>query len=221
MLHRLWIAILKHGFHLLYHQLAWTYDAVSWLVSFGGWRAWQKAAIPYIQGHHILEIAHGPGHMQAEMQRLGLMVKGIDLSPQMAKMAKKRLISQNLNVNLALAAAENLPFPASSFDSVIATFPTEFILAESTLGSVRHILRNEGRMVIVPQAEFTGNGIIYRFIEWLFVITGQRNISDGERDLRYFEELQDHFSAFGFYLERKQVDLPQSRVTILIANKIS
>src|SRR5690606_30869240 len=41
----LWWRLVRFGFHLLYNQFAWTYDAVAFLVSAGEWHAWQRAAI--------------------------------------------------------------------------------------------------------------------------------------------------------------------------------
>ncbi|MCZ7544410.1 MAG: hypothetical protein M5R40_13175 [Anaerolineae bacterium] len=43
-LERLWWALVRFGFRLLYNELAFTYDLVSRVVSLGQWRAWQRAA---------------------------------------------------------------------------------------------------------------------------------------------------------------------------------
>jgi ubiquinone/menaquinone biosynthesis C-methylase UbiE len=53
----------KLGFHLLYHQFAFTYDAVAWFVSLGQWQAWGQAALKRVRGPRVLEIGHGPGHL--------------------------------------------------------------------------------------------------------------------------------------------------------------
>ncbi len=37
---KLWVGLIKFGFRLLYQEMAWTYDWVSWLVSLGEWRRW-------------------------------------------------------------------------------------------------------------------------------------------------------------------------------------
>src|SRR5581483_5728728 len=50
MLRRLIGPPLRLAFHLLYHQLAWAYDTVAWLVSGGAWRAWARATLPYLDG---------------------------------------------------------------------------------------------------------------------------------------------------------------------------
>ncbi|MCB9446672.1 MAG: class I SAM-dependent methyltransferase, partial [Ardenticatenaceae bacterium] len=50
----LWKKLIRFGFRLLYNELAWTYDAVSWLVSLGDWRSWQQAALPFVLGPDVL-----------------------------------------------------------------------------------------------------------------------------------------------------------------------
>lgn len=79
-----WRWLLQLGFRLLYNELAWTYDGVSWLVSLGRWQDWGKVALPFIRGPNILELAHGPGHMQLALKSEGFQAYGIDLSPYMS-----------------------------------------------------------------------------------------------------------------------------------------
>ena len=55
--------LLLRFFHLLYHQLAWAYDAVSAAVSLGRWQDWGAAALPFVNGASVLELGHGPGHL--------------------------------------------------------------------------------------------------------------------------------------------------------------
>ena len=51
-------------FHLLYHPFAFTYDLVAAVVSFGQWKNWGQSILPFIDGTRILELGHGPGHLQ-------------------------------------------------------------------------------------------------------------------------------------------------------------
>ena len=79
-LQRAWVRLVALGFHLLYHELAWTYDMVSWLVSFGAWRKWQQSALPYVRGPAVLELGHGPGHILVQLAGAGYTVVGLDRS---------------------------------------------------------------------------------------------------------------------------------------------
>jgi SAM-dependent methyltransferase len=53
------------------------------------------------------------------------------------------------------ARAEALPFPGACFDSVVSTFPSEYIIAPATLSEIRRVLRPGGRLVVVPAGWIT------------------------------------------------------------------
>jgi ubiquinone/menaquinone biosynthesis C-methylase UbiE len=227
-LRRCWARLIRIGFHLLYHQLAWTYDAVSWLVSFGAWRDWQRAALPFVSGSHVLEIAHGPGHMLLALHNAGYQVVGIDLSPQMGALSRSRLQKAGAHVPLLQGAAQNLPFRSQYFDTVLVTFPTEFLLAGQTLSAVHQVLKDNGRFIIVPEAQFTGRGLPERFIEWLYLITGQRQHdlaaqepASQAADSSRWDPLKQQFLSAGFHLLIHTIPLSRSQVTILLAQKMS
>ena len=80
MIRKRWQQLVRFGFRLLYNEMAWTYDMVSWSVSLGEWRLWQQAALPFVSGETVLEIGHGPGHMLLALQNMGVAVTGLDLS---------------------------------------------------------------------------------------------------------------------------------------------
>jgi ubiquinone/menaquinone biosynthesis C-methylase UbiE len=48
------------------------------------------------------------------------------------------------------ARAQALPFPDACFDSVVSTFPSDYIIEGHTLAEVRRVLRHGGRLVVVP-----------------------------------------------------------------------
>lgn len=164
---------LRLFFLLLYNQFAWAYDLVAWLVSFGHWNRWGQAALSHLRGQRVLELAHGPGHLLVAMQRGGWQPLGLDLSPAMGRLAKARLRRSGLAVPLVRARAQALPFRAGAFDSAVSAFPTEFILDPATLDEVARVLGEEGRLVIVPGVSFDSRGWPYRFLKWLYRVTGQ------------------------------------------------
>lgn len=174
MIRRLWFALLRLGFHLLYNQFAWTYDAVSWLVSLGHWRHWQRAVIPYLQGERVLDLACGTGNLVIDLSAAGYRACGLDLSPYMVRITRRKLRRQGLDVPLCRGRAQALPFADGAFDAVVSTFPAEFILHAATLSEVARVLRPGGRAVVIAEARLEGRSLLRRFIERLYVITGQR-----------------------------------------------
>lgn len=225
MVAKLWWRLVRFGFRLLYYEMAWTYDAVSWLVSLGEWRRWQLAALPYLHGRFILEIGHGPGHMLRRLAERGYTGVGVDLSPHMGRQAQRRLRRAGVSPLLARANVQALPFAASQFDGVLSTFPTDYIIAPQTLTAVHRVLRANGRLVIVPEGHLTGRGGLKRLIDGLFRLTGQRSGAfavDAAGDwpqASVWQPLQQHFAAAGFVTTIEQVQLRRSAVTIIIAEK--
>jgi ubiquinone/menaquinone biosynthesis C-methylase UbiE len=180
-MHRLWWAFLRLFFRLLYNEFAWTYDLVAWVVSLGQWKAWGRTAIPHLRGERVLELAHGPGHLLGAMAGQSLAPVGLDLSPHMGRLARRRLRRSGLTVRLGSrqavplvrARVQALPFRDQCFDSAVATFPTEFILDPATLQEAVRVLRSDGRLVAVAWARLSERDPFSRFIGWLYRVTGQ------------------------------------------------
>jgi ubiquinone/menaquinone biosynthesis C-methylase UbiE len=211
MLLRLPLGFVRFFFHLLYHQFAWAYDAVAWLVSLGQWNVWGQNALPHLQGQRILELAHGPGHLLVTMRQRGLRPIGLDLSPAMGRLAHRRLRQAGLAVPLVRARAQALPFRAGALDSVAAAFPTEFILDPATLRETARVLKSGGRLVIVPNVTFHRQQLAGRFLEWLYTVTGQRDLPP--------PSVWAIFEAAGFTITRLPQPAGAVEVRVIVAEK--
>ena len=203
--------LLLFAFRLLYNELAWTYDLVSWSVSIGQWRSWQRAALPYLRGHRILEIAHGTGNMLLDLAALGFEPMGLDLSPAMGHIARRKIRSKGLDLPLTRGRVQALPFESNSFPSILSTFPAEFIASPSALAEFHRVLQPGGVMVIVPLAFITGPARLDRFADWLFRVTGQAG--------DWHTQLNDSYTAAGFSARAERIRLPRSVVIVIIAEK--
>lgn len=166
-------AFLRLFFRLLYNEMAWSYDLVAWLVSLGQWKTWGRTTLCHLQGKRVLELGHGPGHLLVALAERGFAPVGLDLSSNMTRQAKRRLHRANRDVPLVQARAQALPFQSGGLDTVLATFPTEFIVDPSTLHEVTRVLASEGRLVIVVGVQFEGEGLLSSFLTWLYRVTGQ------------------------------------------------
>jgi len=225
MLKHVWRQLIRFGFRLLYNELAWTYDAVSWLVSLGAWRAWQQTALLFIRGGRVLELGHGPGHMLLALGAAGYKAIGLDLSPHMGRLARRRLLRSGMATSLVRGQGQALPFATAAFDTVLATFPTDYIMNPATLAAVHRVLSPAGRLVIVPEGHLTGRGPHHRLIDWLFRITGQRSGLFAVDNERYWPDeatwlaFRQRFLAAGFGAEIHHVRLQSSGVTVVVAIK--
>ncbi len=201
-------ALLRLAFHHFYTTFAWTYDAVSVLVSFGEWKAWGRAVLTQVPaGARVLELAHGPGHLHLHMRQCGFNVASLDLSPQMGRMLSRRVDAHAMPHQHVQASAMQLPFANAQFDCVISTFPTEFIFAPSTLSEVRRVLVNHGTLVIVPSVQMIGSGMGATLVRLAYQVTGQKAPSVDIKSLRQarFRELQFDFNEQVVTLKHAQV----------------
>ncbi len=165
---RILTLLLKTFYSLLYHQFAWTYDAVAWVVSGGEWIEWGRAVLPFLTGKQILELGHGPGHLQVELSQRGYHVFGLDRSPQMIRQAQKRLTCCQFQFRLVRATAERLPFSNGSFDSVIATFPTEYIFKYETTQEIWRVLKPHGKFITLVGVKILPTGFYNRLLTVLY-----------------------------------------------------
>jgi ubiquinone/menaquinone biosynthesis C-methylase UbiE len=209
---RCWRWLLRLGFRLLYNELAWTYDLVSWLVSFGQWRTWQRASLRHLVGDRCLELAFGTGNLLADMYAAGGHPSGVELSPHMVGITRRKMRRWGLSLPLVRGRVQALPFLAGAFDSAVSTFPTEFIIEPATLAEVHRVLKPGGRLVIVDRCQLLGRGLLSRFVEWLYVVTGQR--------VEPRPGLVEHLQGAGFIARRADEEIAQSLVGVVLGEKL-
>ncbi|MFZ5909584.1 MAG: class I SAM-dependent methyltransferase [Chloroflexota bacterium] len=209
--------LLRTFFHLLYHPFAWTYDLVAWVVSFGRWKDWVRSVTPFLEGTRILELGHGPGHLQRILLDLGLLSFGLDESPQMGRLAHIHLYKSGYTqTRLARGLAQALPYASGSFDTLVSTFPTEYIFDPRTLLEARRTLNNGGRLIVLPVAWITGKNALDHFLSWLFKVTGQAP-SDALEVVA--TRLAQPFENAGFQVEIRRVEVRSSLLLFVVARK--
>ncbi len=193
-------------FHLLYHPFAFTYDLVAAVVSFGQWKNWGRSILPFISGTRILELGHGPGHLQRYLFNGDLTLFAIDESAQMGKIASRRIGALQ---KLSRGLAQSLPYQNESFDCIISTFPTEYIFDPQTLSEVKRVLRNGGRLIVLPVA-WPKSG----FLQWLYKVTGESPAALTES---LFKRFKEPFIQAGFITEAQIVEVKSSTLLIVVA----
>ncbi len=170
---RLIARALRVFFFLLYQPMAWSYDIVAALVSSGRWKDWVFSVLPFVDGERVLEIGHGPGHLQAALVRRGIRTFGLDASPQMGRQAAGRLRRSGLTPRLVRGYAQAIPFPNETFDQIVSTFPAEYIAAPETLAECYRTLKPGGELLVLPAAWITGQSLLDRGLAILFRVTNQ------------------------------------------------
>jgi len=212
--------LLRIYFKLLYHQFAWTYDWVADAVSLGMWQDWVLAILPLINIWPVLEIGHGPGHLQSALKQRGVQTFGLDASRQMGRLAIKRLRRSGYPPSLVNGIAQTLPFSNDTFRSVVSTFPAEFIADAKTLSEIWRVLVPGGDLYILPVAWITGKRWTERLAAWIFRFTKQspnfQATNEGEPNLA---DWTSHWInppwQIGFRLEVEHLSLKSSTLLII------
>lgn len=205
---------LKVFFDLLYHSFAWTYNGVAAVVSLGRWKQWVYGAIPFLTGPKILELGHGPGHLQMQLMAQHFDAYGLDESPQMSRQARRRLVAASFSPRLARGKAEALPYPSGQFNDVVATFPSEYIARPETLAEIYRVLQPGGRLVVLLAAWITGPSIPERVAAWIFRVSGQAPTSS-----TVFEKALEQLAATHFAVKLNWSEVASSRLLVITAVK--
>jgi demethylmenaquinone methyltransferase/2-methoxy-6-polyprenyl-1,4-benzoquinol methylase len=95
----------------LFAPLGPSYDRVGAALSLGQdplWRRFLASRLP--PGGHVLDVATGTGLVAEELLKRGFRVTGLDQSPDMLAIARRRFGDR---VELVEASADALPFPTS------------------------------------------------------------------------------------------------------------
>ena len=143
--------IVRTLFEMLYSSrtLYWLASTIPFA---GQWRRWQRLALPRIVGRDVLEVGCGIGTLFADIIEAGYTCSAVDRSPQMVAAARAELRRRGLAgeaVAVIQADVRSLPFGDASFDTVVSTFPTEYIFDPSAEREIARVLRPGGRLVVV------------------------------------------------------------------------
>lgn len=221
----------KIAFESLYGPLAWAYDWVSRTFFLGQWQLWQRTAIPFLKGERVLEVGMGTGDMQVSLEKAGFRVWGIDLSPQMLRQARAKSRRLGVTFNMCRARAQALPFPTGCFDSIVSTFPSEYIADPQTLSELSRMLLPGGRLVIVPGGWLAPKDVSGKALEGLArVVYGYkaeksvggdflRRVEQGKATAAWIAALKGGMAHAGFYISVHTASNERGACLIVVAEK--
>jgi ubiquinone/menaquinone biosynthesis C-methylase UbiE len=119
--------------------------------------AWDRILDVVVPGGALdaLDVGCGTGFLSLELAARGHGVVGIDLAPAMLQTARDKAAARGLAVRFETADAEQLPYPARSFDLVISrhvlwTLPNP----QAAIADWLRVLRPHGRLAIIDGAQY-------------------------------------------------------------------
>lgn len=124
--------------------------------------AWDRIldlVVPVGSPLDALDVGCGTGFLSLELAARGHRATGVDLAPAMLAEARKKAAAQGLAARFEEADAENLPYPAASFDLVISrhvlwTLPHP----QAAIADWIRVLRPGGRLAIIDGAQYDEAG---------------------------------------------------------------
>ncbi len=136
-------------------------------------------------GDKVLDVCCGTGDQAFYYAQVGIMATGIDLDPNMLKLARKGKRRQALsNVSFQIADAQNLPFKDSFFDYASISFALhekERTVRDKVISEMKRVVKKEGALVFIDfQVPLPKNLFVYliRAIEFIA----------GRNHYRYFKD---------------------------------
>jgi len=104
-----------------------------------------------VKGEEVLSVGCGPAIIESALSECGFSITGLDVSQETLDCAPD-------SVRTVAARAEDMPFPASSFDAVIYVASLQFIEDyRKALEQTARVLRPEGRLIVLllnPESDF-------------------------------------------------------------------
>jgi ubiquinone/menaquinone biosynthesis C-methylase UbiE len=202
-------------YSLLYHQLAWAYNDIAAVVSLGKWNPWVQTILPFSKGR-VLELGFGTGRLQRLFVENRVFACGVDESRQMINQSRRFLRKNSVLLRIIRGYAQHLPFISEYFDTVVSTFPADYIFDPRTILEIKRVLVPTGKFILLPSAWITGIRISDRLWAWLF-----RRLGLTKGELRSVAtSIKDQFIQYGFEMQSKIISLKGSQVLIIKATKL-
>lgn len=156
----------------LFDGLPARYDLLEELLSFGQNRRWRAAMVDAVargRPDTVLDVATGTAGVALLLaRRTGADITGVDLTEQMLARGRARVAEAGeRRVRLAVARAEQLPFPDATFDALTFTYLLRYVAdPAATLRELARVVRPGG---VVASLEFgVPRGPVWLPAWWLY-----------------------------------------------------
>jgi demethylmenaquinone methyltransferase/2-methoxy-6-polyprenyl-1,4-benzoquinol methylase len=148
----------------MFDSIAWRYDFLNHLLSFGIDRRWRRKTIGKISGVYknpkIIDVATGTGDLAIEAVNTGpVKITGIDISEKMLELGQQKIKARGLEniIEFIKCDSENICFEDNTFDVAMAAFGVRnFSDPVRGLSEMRRVIRRDGMVVILEFSKPAG-----------------------------------------------------------------
>jgi 2-polyprenyl-3-methyl-5-hydroxy-6-metoxy-1,4-benzoquinol methylase len=102
-----------------------------------------------LRGKRVLEYGCGLGEATVLLARSGARVSAFDLSPSSVEVTRRRAETNGLEVDLAVAAGEDLPYADETFDVVVGVAILHHLDVERAGRELHRVLKPDGKAAFV------------------------------------------------------------------------
>lgn len=144
-----------------------------------------------VRGQRILDYGCGSGENSAVLHALGAQVIGIDLSPELIEVARKRMEVNEMNWEVCLCTAYAIPEENCSYDIIFGAAILHHLDIEAASQEVFRLLKPGGRAIFIEPIRDLA------LLRWLrkIVPVSIKNASPGEYPLRSMQ-IEDFCKPF-------------------------
>ncbi|MEK6615066.1 MAG: bifunctional demethylmenaquinone methyltransferase/2-methoxy-6-polyprenyl-1,4-benzoquinol methylase UbiE [Bacteroidota bacterium] len=151
----------KEQVEKMFNTIAFRYDLLNQLLSFGIHKRWRKKTIRLLHSQLptpdsqliLLDVATGTADFAIDACSLNLKkIIGIDISDEMLSIGRKKIERKNLSriIELTKADSENLPFPENHFAAATVGFGVRnFENLEKGLSEIYRTLQKGGTLAVL------------------------------------------------------------------------
>jgi ubiquinone/menaquinone biosynthesis C-methylase UbiE len=100
-------------------------------------------------GMHLLDVACGSGNVAIAAARIGAVVTGVDIAPNLLEDGRERAKAEGVTVQFDEGDAEQMPYPDAAFDVVVSMFGAMFApRPELAAAELLRVCRSGGRIAM-------------------------------------------------------------------------
>ena len=149
----------KEQVEKMFNEIAFRYDLLNQLLSFGIHNHWRKKAIRMLASQlqtrhsHLLDVATGTADFAIEAISFNPeKIIGIDIAEEMLAIGRKKIEQKKLSqrIDLIQADSENIPFPENHFDAATVGFGVRnFENLQKGLSEICRVLKKDGTLAVL------------------------------------------------------------------------